>query len=116
HGGWHATMPQPHLIIWTSPLGHTYQARLPKIITPLPGPHPRQWPHVCTPTAGEDLGADLASMPLPPAPESTSTDPHGTETPATRSTVSGAAATQTNSTNADDDPSSLGYEHEIPPF
>ncbi|MEW9534542.1 hypothetical protein, partial [Microbispora sp. NPDC049125] len=53
----HATMPQPHLIIWTSPLGHTYQARLPKIITPLPRPSPRHWPDEQPPTDDNDAAA-----------------------------------------------------------
>ncbi|WP_261986095.1 HNH endonuclease signature motif containing protein, partial [Microbispora sp. CSR-4] len=43
-GGWRVTTAGPHLIIWTSPLGHPYRSPLPKIIQPVPDPQPRTWP------------------------------------------------------------------------
>ncbi|MEV1206479.1 HNH endonuclease signature motif containing protein, partial [Microbispora rosea] len=35
-GGWRVTSAGPQLIVWTSPLGHTYPSPLPKIIQPAP--------------------------------------------------------------------------------
>ncbi|WP_204052459.1 HNH endonuclease signature motif containing protein [Microbispora siamensis] len=43
-GGWRVTAAGPHLIVWTSPLGHPYPSPLPKIIQPVPQPRPRNWP------------------------------------------------------------------------
>ncbi|WP_182897682.1 HNH endonuclease signature motif containing protein [Microbispora sp. H10830] len=43
-GGWRVTWAGPHLIVWTSPLGHVYPSPLPKIIQPAPEPRPRNWP------------------------------------------------------------------------
>jgi hypothetical protein len=43
-GGWRATMPEPGIIIWTSPLGHTYRVQPPPIMptnsTPATPPTP----------------------------------------------------------------------------
>ncbi|GLX06533.1 hypothetical protein Misp03_34600 [Microbispora sp. NBRC 16548] len=43
-GGWRVTWAGPHLIVWTSPLGHAYPSPLPKIMQPAPEPRPRNWP------------------------------------------------------------------------
>ncbi|WP_169943884.1 HNH endonuclease signature motif containing protein [Microbispora sp. H11081] len=43
-GGWRVAFEGPRLIVWTSPLGHSYANPLPRIIHPLPEPRPRGWP------------------------------------------------------------------------
>ncbi|MEW9533821.1 DUF222 domain-containing protein, partial [Microbispora sp. NPDC049125] len=84
-GGWQVTMPHPHLIIWTSPLGHTYPTHPPKIITPLPELRPgyHQRLEVGTahdePSGTESSSADLPTMPAASVPGPS--DP-GSDTPA----------------------------------
>ncbi|WP_083744608.1 HNH endonuclease signature motif containing protein [Microbispora rosea] len=41
HGGWRVSTAGPHLVVWTSPLGHRYPSPLPKIIITTCSPHPR---------------------------------------------------------------------------
>ncbi|GII30877.1 hypothetical protein Pmi06nite_43190 [Planotetraspora mira] len=43
-GGWRVTMPDPGLILWSSPLGHSYPTRLPPIMFGTLSPQPRDWP------------------------------------------------------------------------
>jgi hypothetical protein len=43
-GGWRVTMPDPGLILWSSPLGHSYPTRLPPIMVGSLNPQPRDWP------------------------------------------------------------------------
>ncbi|MEU6429990.1 DUF222 domain-containing protein [Microbispora sp. NPDC046973] len=58
-GGWRVTSAGPRLIVWTSPLGHAYPSRLPKIIESAPEPLPRTWPDA----PPERLPADLPGAP-----------------------------------------------------
>ncbi|WP_204074160.1 HNH endonuclease [Planotetraspora phitsanulokensis] len=44
HGGWRVTMPESELILWDSPLGHTYPSRLPPVMFNVVDPQPRDWP------------------------------------------------------------------------
>ncbi|WP_344054024.1 HNH endonuclease signature motif containing protein [Planotetraspora silvatica] len=43
-GGWRVTMPDPGVILWSSPLGHSYPTRLPPIMFGTLDPRPRDWP------------------------------------------------------------------------
>ncbi|WP_372974748.1 hypothetical protein [Microbispora sp. GKU 823] len=56
-GGWRVTAAGPHVIVWTSPLGHPYPSPLPKItsLSPNPGPvtGPTPRPDACPPTSPE---------------------------------------------------------------
>ncbi|GAA4563741.1 HNH endonuclease signature motif containing protein [Planotetraspora kaengkrachanensis] len=42
-GGWSVTMPDSELILWDSPLGHTYPTRLPPVMFRVVDPQPRDW-------------------------------------------------------------------------
>ncbi|WP_204047356.1 HNH endonuclease signature motif containing protein [Microbispora siamensis] len=65
HGGWRVSAAGPHLVVWTSPLGHRYPSPLPKIIVSVCDPHPRSR----TSAPYRDLG-DLPDTPtMVPAPE-----------------------------------------------
>ncbi|MFI9577252.1 DUF222 domain-containing protein [Microbispora rosea] len=72
-GGWRVTSAGPQLIVWTSPLGHTYPSPLPKIIQPAPEPQPRNWPDAppgrppADPTGAPDT---IMAPPSPPPPHS----------------------------------------------
>jgi hypothetical protein len=65
-GGWHVTSPEPGVIVWHSPLGHYYTVTPPPIISRLPDPQPRDWPHIPynTDPYGHDVGEP--TMPEPP--------------------------------------------------
>ncbi|GGO22574.1 HNH endonuclease signature motif containing protein [Microbispora bryophytorum] len=66
HGGWSVSTAGPHLVIWTSPLGHRYPSPLPKIIISACDPYPRSRR---TPSPYRYLG-DLADTPtMTPMPE-----------------------------------------------
>ncbi|WP_410007836.1 HNH endonuclease signature motif containing protein [Planotetraspora sp. A-T 1434] len=64
-GGWQVTMPEPGLITWTSPLGHTYPTRLPPIMTALPDPRPRNWPDTPPDHIPNWSGPTMTSSPSP---------------------------------------------------
>ncbi|MEU7882597.1 HNH endonuclease signature motif containing protein [Microbispora bryophytorum] len=66
HGGWSVSTADPHLVIWTSPLGHRYPSPLPKIIVSACDPHPRSRR---TPSPYRYVG-DLSDTPtMSPMPE-----------------------------------------------
>ncbi|MFI7030001.1 DUF222 domain-containing protein [Microbispora rosea] len=72
-GGWRVTSPGPRLIVWTSPLGHTYPSPLPKIIQPAPEPQPRNCPDAPPgrPPADPARAPDtIMAPPSPPPPHS----------------------------------------------
>ncbi|MBE3007817.1 DUF222 domain-containing protein [Microbispora sp. NEAU-D428] len=65
-GGWRVSAAGPHLVVWTSPLGHRYPSPLPEIILSACDPHPRSRP---IPPPYRYLG-DLSDTPtMTPAPE-----------------------------------------------
>ncbi|MFG1822562.1 DUF222 domain-containing protein [Microbispora bryophytorum] len=66
HGGWSVSTAGPHLVIWTSSLGHRYPSPLPKIIVSACDPHPRSRR---TPSPYRYVG-DLSGTPtMTPMPE-----------------------------------------------
>nr|WP_189181615.1 HNH endonuclease signature motif containing protein [Microbispora rosea] len=77
-GGWRVTTAGPHLIIWTSPLGHSYRSPLPKIIQPVPDPQPRDWPDAPPGRLPADLPGTPDTIMPPPTPPTTPTsgNPH----------------------------------------
>ncbi|WP_432931381.1 DUF222 domain-containing protein [Microbispora sp. CA-135349] len=88
-GGWRVTSRGPQLIVWTSPLGHTYARPLPAIIQPAPQPQPRHWPDA---PPGR-LPADHAG-----APTTIMTPPHPPTAPTTtgsHNTTSGETSSRT---------------------
>ncbi|MEV5745915.1 HNH endonuclease [Microbispora rosea] len=91
-GGWRVTSAGPQLIVWTSPLGHTYPSPLPKIIQPAPEPQPRNWPDAppgrppADPAGAPDT---ITAPPSPPPPHSGGR--HGTTNGAADGAADGAA-------------------------
>ncbi|XVQ84416.1 DUF222 domain-containing protein [Microbispora siamensis] len=66
HGGWRVSAAGPHLVVWTSPLGHRYPSPLQEIILSACDPHLRSRP---SPPPYRYLG-DLPDTPtMAPAPE-----------------------------------------------
>jgi hypothetical protein len=76
-GGWRVTMPEPTLIVWISPLGHRYPARLPPIMTPalLPCPQPRDWPDTAPESGLDDVHIMTGPPHLETSPTSVPGDP-----------------------------------------
>ncbi|WP_405393935.1 DUF222 domain-containing protein [Microbispora hainanensis] len=81
-GGWRVTTAGPHLIIWTSPLGHPYHSPLPKIIQPVPDPQPRTWPDAPPGRLPGDLPGAPDTIMAPPCPPTTPPAQTPAETPA----------------------------------
>ncbi|MBE3010257.1 DUF222 domain-containing protein [Microbispora sp. NEAU-D428] len=67
-GGWRVIATGPHLIVWTSPLGHSYPSPLPKIIQPAPEPWPRNWPDAPPGRLPADLTGTPDTIMAPPSP------------------------------------------------
>ncbi|MFF4124806.1 DUF222 domain-containing protein [Microbispora rosea] len=67
-GGWRVTSAGPQLIVWTSPLGHTYPSPLPKIIQPAPEPQPRNWPGAPPGRPPADPAGAPDTIMAPPSP------------------------------------------------
>jgi hypothetical protein len=72
-------MAEPGLIIWTSPLGHDYPSRLPPIMTPMPRPEPRNWPHVPGGPLADDDAPIMTTEPRPEPDPASDADPDDPE-------------------------------------
>ncbi|MBX6382960.1 MAG: HNH endonuclease [Microbispora sp.] len=83
HGGWRVSTAGPHLVIWTSPLGHRYPSPLPKIIIPACDPEPRSLPALGPHRDRDDLpeGPTMTLVPEPSPPREASQAGTGVATP-----------------------------------
>ncbi|WP_156080763.1 HNH endonuclease signature motif containing protein [Microbispora rosea] len=106
HGGWRVSTAGPHVVVWTSPLGHRYPSPLPKIIITTCSPHPRSQ----TNTPAYRYLGDLSDTPTmspasePPLPQEAPQAQTGVATPPK---PEGEAGTHG---------SLLGDERDEPPF
>jgi hypothetical protein len=101
-GGWRVTMPAPGLILWSSPLGHSYPTRLPPIMFSALNPQPRDWPNPPPDRIPDDVNPLVIN--LNPHPQ-----PRGKESPHDGGTPACAPSPQPISPL-------LGQETDTPPF
>ncbi|MEU8174709.1 HNH endonuclease signature motif containing protein [Microbispora hainanensis] len=113
HGGWRVSTAGPHLVVWTSPLGHRYPSLLPKIIIPACSPHPRSQPSPTSYRYLDDLPDTPTMAPAtePPLPQEAPQPEAGAATPPK---PDGGA--RTHGSEAGPCGSLLGGERDEPPF
>ncbi|WP_432866014.1 DUF222 domain-containing protein [Microbispora rosea] len=106
HGGWRVSTAGPHLVVWTSPLGHRYPSPLPKIIITTCSPHPRSQTNTPAYRYLDDLSDTPTMSPAsePPLPQEAPQAQTGVATPPK---PEGEAGTHG---------SLLGGERDEPPF
>ncbi|NJP23878.1 MULTISPECIES: HNH endonuclease signature motif containing protein [unclassified Microbispora] len=113
HGGWRVSTAGPHMVVWTSPLGHRYPSPLPKIIIPACSPHPRSQPSPTSYRYLDDLPETPTMAPAtePPLPQESPQRETGAATP-----PKPAGGTGTPAPKAGAYGSLLGGERDEPPF
>ncbi|MGW5263708.1 DUF222 domain-containing protein [Microbispora sp. NPDC004025] len=127
-GGWRVTSAGPHLIVWTSPLGHSYLSPLPKIIYPAPEPWPRDWPDAPPERLPSDLPGAPGTIMAPSCPSPATTG--GSRRPTSgqangdadgdagrgRGRARGSGGQVDGTSDNTSDGSSFWSDREVPPF
>ncbi|GAB3164390.1 hypothetical protein GCM10027161_78100 [Microbispora hainanensis] len=113
HGGWRVSTAGPHLVVWTSPLGHRYPSPLPKIIIPACSPHPRSQPSPTSYRYLDDLPETPTMAPAtePSLPQEASEPETGAATPPMPDGEAGTHGSEAGAYG-----SLLGGERDEPPF